>query len=74
MPLQVIESFPELRDYVDGWPVLDLIKMRLKYTSTRERRREEKMAAGRNMKEGERSSKVRVFCTVCSKFTHSPLH
>jgi hypothetical protein len=32
-----METFPVLRDYTDCWPVRDLIKMHLKYTSSRQR-------------------------------------
>ena len=36
--LQTQMKFPQLENYVQCWPVTDLIRMRLKYTSARERR------------------------------------
>jgi hypothetical protein len=36
---QVVEDFPVLERYVGHWPVTDLIKMRLKSTSTLQRRK-----------------------------------
>ncbi|KAF8588060.1 hypothetical protein K439DRAFT_1613813 [Ramaria rubella] len=42
-----MEDFPELASYSGSWPVMDLIKMRLKYTSVRARRKEEKMVLGK---------------------------
>ena len=47
---QASDEFPELANYVGCWPVMDLVKMRLKYTSVRSRRFEEKKAAGKIMR------------------------
>ena len=38
LPRQTQVKFPELEQYAQCWPVTDLIRMRLKYTSGRERR------------------------------------
>ncbi|KAF8530152.1 hypothetical protein BU17DRAFT_59924 [Hysterangium stoloniferum] len=43
------ENFPELDNYVNCWPVDDMIKMQLKYTSSRARLKELKKVTGRNM-------------------------
>jgi hypothetical protein len=33
--LQAAMQFPELRDYTDLWPVTDMVRLSLKYTSGR---------------------------------------
>ncbi|KAF8881265.1 hypothetical protein BD779DRAFT_1675566 [Infundibulicybe gibba] len=43
------ERFPELNSYVGGWPALDLVKMRLKYTSSAARRKVQQMALGNSI-------------------------
>lgn len=35
--LQAAMRFPELRDYADLWPVTDMVRLNLKYTSGRAR-------------------------------------
>ncbi|KAI5993440.1 hypothetical protein EDD15DRAFT_2367177 [Pisolithus albus] len=40
-------AFPDLENYTHVWPVTDMVMMRLKYTSSRARRREVEMAAGK---------------------------
>jgi len=35
--LQTAEKFPELHGYVNKWPVTDMIRLELKYTSGRAR-------------------------------------
>ncbi|KAI6013118.1 hypothetical protein BKA83DRAFT_4130581 [Pisolithus microcarpus] len=40
-------AFPDLENYSNCWPVTDMVMMRLKYTSSRARRREVEMAAGK---------------------------
>ncbi|KAF8120037.1 hypothetical protein EV363DRAFT_1158895 [Boletus edulis] len=47
---KVTDQFPDLDNYTDCWPVNDLIMMRLKYTSSRARRQEVEMAAGKSKK------------------------
>lgn len=47
---QALEKFPELERYSDCWPVMDLVKMRLKYTSVRARRAQEKRVADNKLK------------------------
>ncbi|KAF8514004.1 hypothetical protein BU17DRAFT_68560 [Hysterangium stoloniferum] len=47
--LKTNENFPELDNYVNCWPVDDMIKMWLKYTSSRARLKELKKVSGRNM-------------------------
>jgi hypothetical protein len=37
MRIQALAEFPELDKFEDQWPVKDLIKMRLKYTSSLEK-------------------------------------
>ncbi|KIJ31077.1 hypothetical protein M422DRAFT_70921 [Sphaerobolus stellatus SS14] len=43
------EKFPKLNEYEGVWPAIDIIKMRLKYTSTPKRRVEERAALGRRV-------------------------
>ncbi|KIJ29386.1 hypothetical protein M422DRAFT_71204 [Sphaerobolus stellatus SS14] len=43
------EKFPKLNEYEGAWPAIDIIKMRLKYTSTRKRRVEERAALGKRV-------------------------
>lgn len=40
-------TFPDLENYSNCWPVSDIVMMRLKYTSSRARRQETEMAAGK---------------------------
>lgn len=47
---QALEKFPELERYSDCWPVMDLVKMRLKYTSVCARRAQEKRVADNKLK------------------------
>lgn len=35
--LQAAEKFPELHDYANKWPVTDMVRLELKYTSGRAR-------------------------------------
>jgi hypothetical protein len=42
---QASDEFPELANYVGCWPVMDLVKMCLKYTLVRLRHFEEKKKA-----------------------------
>ncbi|KAF8577134.1 hypothetical protein K439DRAFT_1622329 [Ramaria rubella] len=42
-------DFPDLEVFSDCWPVTDLIKMHLKYTSCRARQTVRRLAAGRNV-------------------------
>ncbi|KIJ59116.1 hypothetical protein HYDPIDRAFT_33512 [Hydnomerulius pinastri MD-312] len=47
---KVMDAFPDLENYSNGWPVTDMIMMYLKYTSSRTRRQELEMAAGKGKK------------------------
>ncbi|KIJ65078.1 hypothetical protein HYDPIDRAFT_167379 [Hydnomerulius pinastri MD-312] len=42
------DKFPDLDNYSNCWPVNDIIMMRLKYTSSRTRRQEVEMVAGKS--------------------------
>ncbi|KAI6031056.1 hypothetical protein PISMIDRAFT_6494 [Pisolithus microcarpus 441] len=44
---KAMAAFPDLENYTHVWPVSDMIMMHLKYTSSRARRREVEMAAGK---------------------------
>ncbi|KAI6146003.1 hypothetical protein BKA82DRAFT_33601 [Pisolithus tinctorius] len=44
---KAVAAFPDLDNYANAWPVSDMIMMRLKYTSSRARRQEVEMAAGK---------------------------
>lgn len=48
---QALEAFPVLDDYEHCWPVTDLIKMHLKYTSVRARRAARSRDAGEDKKD-----------------------
>ena len=48
--VKAIAKFPDLENYARCWPVTDLVMMRLKYTSSRARRQEMEMAAGKAKK------------------------
>jgi hypothetical protein len=48
--------FPDLENYSNYWPVNDIVMMRLKYTSSRARRQELEMAAGKGKKSGGRTT------------------
>ena len=47
MIVKTIETFPEMKEYADAWPVIELIKQCLKYTSVRRRRQDERAAFGK---------------------------
>ncbi|KAI5987262.1 hypothetical protein EDD15DRAFT_2372711 [Pisolithus albus] len=44
---KAMAAFPDLENYSNCWPVTDMVMMRLKYTSSRARRREIEIAAGK---------------------------
>lgn len=70
---QAADKFPDVDNYRNRWPVTDLIKMRLKNTSSRHRKLLQKMAAG---KSGGKEMGVRLKSKVAHKqskvltFTH----
>lgn len=45
--MQAADKFPDVNGYCNRWPVTDLIKMRLKNTSSKHRKLLEKMTAGK---------------------------
>lgn len=45
--MQTADKFPDVDGYCGRWPVTDLIKMRLKNTSSKHRKLLERMAAGK---------------------------
>ncbi|KAG1875738.1 hypothetical protein F4604DRAFT_1680626 [Suillus subluteus] len=47
MTAQALNDFPDLENYSNLWPVNDLIMTRLKYTSSRARRKEGEMSVGK---------------------------
>ena len=47
--VQALDKFPLLDNYVRAWPVDDLIRAHLKYSSSSGRRQQEKKAAGLNL-------------------------
>jgi hypothetical protein len=69
--------FSPICNYMGGWSVsdqdLDLVEMPLRHTSTRERRREEKMAACRNNRRMGEKSKDRVISSDLHRPFNSPL-
>ncbi|KAI6162922.1 hypothetical protein EDD17DRAFT_1756951 [Pisolithus thermaeus] len=52
---KAMDAFPDLENYSNCWPVTDMIMMRLKYTSSRARRQEIEMAAGKGMGKGKKT-------------------
>ena len=46
MVRQAAGEFPDLQNYVNLWPIDDVILTRLKYTSRRARQKEEAILAG----------------------------
>jgi hypothetical protein len=53
-----VNAFPDLENYIEFWPVNDIVMMRLKYTSGCARQKEAEMVTGRSKK---RASKVSTF-------------
>ncbi|KAI6013800.1 hypothetical protein BKA83DRAFT_4499840 [Pisolithus microcarpus] len=54
------DAFPDLENYSDCWPATDMIMMRLKYTSSRARRQEIEMAAGKGTGKGKKTRSANV--------------
>jgi hypothetical protein len=50
--MQAAKKFPDVDQYHGRWPVADLIKMHLKNTSSKYRKRVQKMAAGKSVDAG----------------------
>ncbi|KAG6371890.1 hypothetical protein JVT61DRAFT_3269 [Boletus reticuloceps] len=63
---KVQDKFPDLENYSNCWPINDMIMMRLKYTSSRARRQEMEMAAGKR-----KSSKVGVYIPFCVLYSNA---
>ncbi|KAG2746667.1 hypothetical protein P692DRAFT_201867553 [Suillus brevipes Sb2] len=47
---KAVDAFPDLENYIEFWPVNDIVMMRLKYTSGRARQKEAEMVTGRSKK------------------------
>jgi len=58
MVYKAIDEFPDLENYSNLWPVNDMIMTRLKYMSSRARRKEGEMALGKNTRNRSRQSEV----------------
>jgi hypothetical protein len=67
---QAADKFPDVDNYHGRWPVTDLIKMRLKNTSSKHRKLMQKMAAGRFVG-GDTSTRKKKAAHIKLKVQHS---
>jgi len=62
---QVADKFPDVDNYSGRWPVMDLMKLRLKNTSSKHRKLAQKVVAGKSddpiVSKKARKSKVQTF-------------
>ena len=65
--LQALEKFPRIQEFIGNWPIHDLLKMRLKFTSSRERR---VVVTTAGLHRGKYRGKVRVQCVITLHIAH----